>query len=336
MKTKIIASLFGSFVLACFSASASAQQRTFVSGLGNDANPCSRLAPCRNFAQAISLTNAGGEVIVLDSAGYGPVSIIKSVSIIAPPGVYAGISVFAGDGIDINAGSTDTVILRGLTINNQGSIGSGIVFNFGGTLHVESCVVNGFSNSGVSGGLQLFGTGTLEVKDSIFRSNTYGINVAPASGTALAEIEEVRLEGNVNTGLVAQQNSKVTVRSSIASGGTTGFFASSNSAGAVQLNIERCVSSNNSGSGILAGSFSSGPAEVNIESCLVSGNGVGIDAASASSGIATARVSNSTVTDNSSGLRNEGAPAVLLTRGSNTIEGNAPNTFGTIGSYTAK
>jgi hypothetical protein len=72
-------------------------------------------------------------VIVLDSAGYGPVAITKSVSLVAPPGVYAGISVFAGDGIDINVGSSDTIILRGLTVNNQGSTGSGIVFNTAGS-----------------------------------------------------------------------------------------------------------------------------------------------------------------------------------------------------------
>src|SRR5262245_32153968 len=90
-------------------------QRTFVSGLGNDGNPCSRTAPCRTFPQAISQTSAGGEVYVLDSAGYAAFTITKSVSIVAPLGVTAGISVFSGDGIDISIGSNDTVILRGLT-----------------------------------------------------------------------------------------------------------------------------------------------------------------------------------------------------------------------------
>jgi len=77
------------------------------------------MAPCRTFGQAISQTNQGGEVIVLDSAGYGPTTINKAISLIAPPGVYAGISVFTGDGIDIQAGSSDTVIVRGLTVNDQ-------------------------------------------------------------------------------------------------------------------------------------------------------------------------------------------------------------------------
>jgi hypothetical protein len=157
MNSKTIASLFGSsLVLVFLVTGASGQaQRTFVSSIGSDSNSCSRLAPCRTFAQAISQTNAGGEVIVLDSAGYGPLSvangtqITKAVSLISPPGVYAGISVFSGDGIDINAGASDIVILRGLTINSQSGPGArGIVFATGAALHVEDCLVNGFSIAG--------------------------------------------------------------------------------------------------------------------------------------------------------------------------------------------
>src|SRR6266446_6592240 len=70
--------------------------RTFVSGLGNDANPGTLTSPKRSFASALTVTDAGGEIIVLDSAGYGPVTINKSVSIISPTGVYAGITVPSG------------------------------------------------------------------------------------------------------------------------------------------------------------------------------------------------------------------------------------------------
>ena len=128
MCKRIIASLFlfGFFgVLSVATASAQAP-RTFVSGLRSDSNPCTRTAPCRNFAQAISQTSPGGEVVVLDSAGYGAFTITQAVSITAPPGVYAGISVFSGDGITITAGGSDTVILRGLTLNNQAAPGPGL------------------------------------------------------------------------------------------------------------------------------------------------------------------------------------------------------------------
>src|SRR5437588_3023774 len=96
-------------------------QRSFVSANhGNDANPCTATLPCRNFAAAITQTAAGGEVIALDSGGYGPVNIGSSISLIAPPGVYAGITAFSGDAITIAAGASDVVTLRGLTLNGLG------------------------------------------------------------------------------------------------------------------------------------------------------------------------------------------------------------------------
>src|SRR5215472_3306097 len=144
MNNRTFGSVLGpALLVVLFASGASAQvQRTFVSGLGSDANPCSRTAPCRTFGQAISQTNPNGEVIVLDSAGYGAFTITQAVSITAPPGVYAGISVFSGDGITITAGGSDTVILRGLTLNNQGSTGTGIICTMVGTLHIESCVAS--------------------------------------------------------------------------------------------------------------------------------------------------------------------------------------------------
>src|SRR6266700_1968683 len=93
-------------------AAAGPAQRTFGSaGSGNDANPCTRTSPCRNFQAAIAQTLPGGEVIALDSGGYGPVTITQAVALIAPAGVYAGISVFSGAGIAINAGPSDVVTI---------------------------------------------------------------------------------------------------------------------------------------------------------------------------------------------------------------------------------
>jgi hypothetical protein len=326
-----------SLAFMALSASASlAQQRTFVSGTGNDMNPCTRAAPCRTFTQAISQTSAGGEVVVLDSAGYGPFTITKAITINAPPGVYAGISVFSGDGIDINAGGTDFVILRGLTVNNQGSVESGIVFNSGARLHVENCIVNGFFQGGIgrfSSGIGFLGPGRLEVIDSIMRANFVGIFVEPSSGTAQAAIDHVRLEGNTS-GLLATDGSQVTASNCIAAdNGGVGIAAFCDTAGSVQLNLDRCVMSNN-GTGMDADSAHAGAIQVNVESCVVSGNSTnGISATSESTGVTTVRVSNS---DNGTGLINHGSPALLLSRGNNTVEGNGTDTSGTIGSYTAK
>ena len=109
----------GLALLAATDAALASAQRTFVASAGNDANPCSIVAPCHSFAAALAQTNSGGEIVALDSAGYAPVDIFGSVSIIAPAGVYAGITAFSGWAIRIG-GSNLRVLLRGLTINALG------------------------------------------------------------------------------------------------------------------------------------------------------------------------------------------------------------------------
>src|SRR5215471_4853459 len=111
--------------------------RTFVSGSGSDANPCSLSAPCRSFAGALAQTSAGGEIAVLDTAGYGAVTITKAVSIVNEEGVEAGITVTSGDGITINAGAFDIVNLRGITIVGASGFGSGIALNTGAALNIQ-------------------------------------------------------------------------------------------------------------------------------------------------------------------------------------------------------
>jgi hypothetical protein len=292
-----------SLVMVVLASLAQAQQRTFVSGLGSDANNCNRTGPCRTIGQAISITNPGGEVIVLDSAGYGPFTVSKSISITAPPGVYAGISVFSGDGITVNAAASDTVVLRGLTVNNQGSLGNGILL-LGGKLQIDKCVVNGFNSSA---GLSLFEvSASAEVKDSFFRGNGFGIGATQGMTVA---IDRVRVEGN-NIGLQADAGAQVTVRNSLVSDNSTGFSALSNNSSDVSLYIENCVASGNSGDGVVARSLTTGVAKV--------------------------KLSNSTITNNGTGLHNFGSPAMLLSRGNNTVEGNTTNTMGTIGSYGPK
>jgi hypothetical protein len=314
MKTRQFAT--GSFLFAAFlaSASASAQVRTFVASTGSDTNPCSRTAPCRTFQTAVNATAPGGEVVALNSAGFGSnVSINKAISIVAPNGVYAGVTVSSGDGIDINAGPSDTVILRGLTIIAQGTGGEGVRFTSGKTLHIESCVVNGFTTSQPASflaGVLFDSTGNLEVKDSIMRGNDVGIGVTAARpGKAVAAIDHVRLEGNRLYGLEALDGSIVTVRDSLASDNGTGFAANSSAGAPVQLYIENCVASNNRGTG-----------------------GTGI-LSFASDAVVSVKVSNSTVTNNSIGLQTVGPLAVLLSRGNNTVEGNTTATSGTISSF---
>src|SRR5499427_9349319 len=117
--------------------------RTFVSGTGSDSNPCSLGAPCRSFAGALAQTSPGGEIAVLDTAGYGAVTITQAVSIVNEEEVEAGITATSGDGITISAGATDVVNLRGLTLVGATGSVNGITFNSGGVLNIQNCVIRG-------------------------------------------------------------------------------------------------------------------------------------------------------------------------------------------------
>ena len=205
-------------------------QRTFVASNGNDANVCSLAQPCRGFARAITQATAGGEVIVLDSAGYGTVAITRSVSIVAPPGVYAGISVSTGDGVTINGTGID-VVLRGLTINGIGG-NNGIYITSAATVDVENCVVANMA----AAGLHTITGGNWIVKDSVFRSNFYGIfaDSRPAMAAANLSIDNVQFAGNTVAGVIGVAGSNLAAKlhvtldnsviESAATGGTTGAF----------------------------------------------------------------------------------------------------------------
>jgi hypothetical protein len=124
--------------------------RTWVSGTGTDSGACARAAPCKSFAFALTQTAAGGEIDVIDPAGYGPVTINKSISIVNDGVGVAAIGAGSGNGVTINAGASDSVHLRGLTIEGLGSGANGILFNTGGTLAIENCVVRNFGTAGIN------------------------------------------------------------------------------------------------------------------------------------------------------------------------------------------
>src|SRR5713226_8508420 len=148
MKTiRLMSSLLAACVvcLACSTLANAQACRTWVSGVGDDANPCSRTAPCKTFAGAISKTAPGGEINALDPGGFGAVTITKSISIEAV-GVTAGVLVSGTNGIVVNAGPNDVVVLRGLTLEGLGTSLAGINFISGGVLHVENCTINNFTN----------------------------------------------------------------------------------------------------------------------------------------------------------------------------------------------
>lgn len=196
-------------------ATASALQRTFVSTSGNDANPCTLPLPCRTFNAAIAQTGSGGEVIVLDSGGYGTASVAKSISLIAPPGVYAGISVFAGpSGIEI-AGLTVTVTLRGLTFNGLG--GSVAVQSSFASVFIENCVFTGL----LAAAVQSSAGGVVTISDSTFQDNG-GVAFA-GPGSANLTMNRVRSQRTTAIATIFQGTGQLTIRDSLFTGAGAGF-----------------------------------------------------------------------------------------------------------------
>jgi hypothetical protein len=116
--------------------------RTWVSGVGDDVNPCSRTAPCKTFAGAISKTAAGGEISVLDPGGFGGVTITKSLSIMAL-GSEGSILTGTGTGLIIRAGAGDSVFLDGVVIEGGGTGTTGISITSAAAVHIRNCVIRG-------------------------------------------------------------------------------------------------------------------------------------------------------------------------------------------------
>jgi hypothetical protein len=217
-------------------APASAQaNRTFVSGLGSDSNDCSNDAPCRSFQVALSVTNAHGEIVVLDAAGYGTVTINKSVSIINDGVALAAITdtTTGTTAITIAAGASDVVNLNGLTLSggDTGTGTNGIVFQSGAALNIQNCVIRGFSSTGIAFTPTV--SSTLTVFDTVV-SDISGTNAAillAPSGSALtvnAYLGRVEVSGNgqhaidANTTTMTGGSLQVTVADSVATGNPNG------------------------------------------------------------------------------------------------------------------
>ena len=261
--------------------------RTWVSGVGDDVNPCSRTAPCKTFAGAISKTAANGEINIMDPGGYGTVTITKSISIIAE-GFTGGILAAGTNGINVNDSATATpntivVVLRGLDIQGAGTGLVGINFTAGKSLHVENTTINGF-NAGSGRGINvaLPTNGELFVSNSDIHNNLEaGIRVSTTSGLIKSAIDNTRL-GNNGIGLWAHNNSRVTIRDSEVSGNTNaGLQALADAGGATaELNVESTTTTAN-GIGINSGNGSQ-QAIVRIASTMVYGNATGLSIASGS------------------------------------------------------
>jgi hypothetical protein len=193
--------------------------RTWVSGVGDDANPCSRTAPCKTFAGAISKTAPSGEISVLDPGGFGTVNITKALTINGD-GTLAAILNSGVTGIIVNAGANDVVYIRNISINGAGTGLNGIRYIAGKALHVENCNIYGQGNNTAGNGngiiVALTATaGNVFVKDTNIKTCAVtGISVATTTGFVAGVLDNVRLEG-LPTGAVIGNNAFVSIRNSL-------------------------------------------------------------------------------------------------------------------------
>ena len=289
-------------------------QRTFVSTSGNDANPCTRAEPCRNFAAAIANTFAGGEVVALDSGGYGTFSVDKEITIAGAPGAHVAITAFSGNAVTVNAGVDDTIVLRNLYLTGLGA-SRGVLFQAGGSLHVENVVASGFTQLG----LYAFAVDAhLVVVNSRFRHNgTHGVLT---DQPLTVELDGVRADRNGAAGVFLTNGAEGTLRHCVATrNGDTGFGLSTGT----RITIVDSVSDSNAVHGVLVNGTSP---VANLVRVVLSNNAAGgLNTNSASS---TAWISDSTVTGNTNGLWE--SPGTIETYGDSLVRGNTTNTFGTI------
>jgi hypothetical protein len=210
-------------VIAC---AASAQAtRTWVSGVGDDANPCSRTAPCKTFAGAISKTAAKGEISVLDPGGYGAVTITKSITIDGG-GTLAGITNSGTNGIIISAGTADHVVIRNVSIFGASSGGiNGVRVLQAASVTLENVSIERQTLHGIDfvpintdARLQLRNVTIREIVGAALTSS--GINATSAVTGASAYLENVSISG-YPIGLNAGENATIHLdRSNVINNGT--------------------------------------------------------------------------------------------------------------------
>ena len=311
MKQVLVSLLaMASLHIAAFSVTSAQAQptRVFVAAQGTDTNPCTFALPCRSFQRAHDVLASGGEIDVLDPAGYGALNITKAISIQGHG--FAGISVgFGGRAIQINATETDAVSLNGLLIEGNGIGQYGVIFTTANSLVVNNCVVRNFTAHGlVAVSNAVSATQWLGVSNSILDNNLYGILLGTnSSGPLMATVDRSQMRGN-----------------------GYGFYAfGSNGTGELDAAITDSVAANNSNGVYVESSTTHSVVNVFLTRVNVSGNRNGMVATGAN---ANFRLAQSAVTGSSMLGFNIVNGAVGSSFGDNYIRANAGNSgsLGTI------
>ena len=296
-KTGLPLILFGLLLVLSLHTNAAYGQatRTWVSGVGDDANPCSRTAPCKTFAGAISKTLGGGEIDCLDPGGFGAVTITKALTIDC--GTFPGGILNTGvNGVIVNAGASDKVVLRNLVIQGttSGTQGvNGVRFLAGQELHLDRVVIQGKNTLCVD--VNKTASGFLYVRNSYFTECPTGINLTTTVGNVVATVETSIFSGLATNGVAAN-------------------------AGAL-ANVSRSVFTNLNGIALSAGTSG---AKLNADSNVVVNCFVG---ASVVTG-ATLTMAGNFLHDNVTGI-NVAASSTFLSSGDNKVSGGTAGSTST-------
>lgn len=260
------------FTFAFASLAQAQASRTWVSGVGDDANPCSRTAPCKTFAGAISKTAAGGEIDCLDPGGFGAVTITKSMTIDGTHGAgFGGVLASSTNGIVVSDAATGTpgniiVTLRSLSINGgpPATPGlNGIRFLAGKTLNVEDCKIFNFTqNAGLD--VAMSTSGQVNVSDTTIYNNVRGIRLTTSSGFVNANISDCQIKSNANEGIQLGNNGFANVDNSNVASNLTGVSLTGGASSSVNLTHDQ-MSGN--ATGLATGSSTS-----RIGGCIFFGN----------------------------------------------------------------
>jgi hypothetical protein len=294
------------FTLFVSTAAQAQATRTWVSGVGDDVNPCSRTAPCKTYAGAISKTAANGEISVLDPGGYGTLTITKSITVDGGTGAGWGSTLAAGtSGFIINdslAASPNTaiVILRNLSIHGAATGTLGIRFLAGKALHVEGCEIFGFRGSGTG-------------------SHAIDVNLtAAATGSQRVVIKGNTIDENSGDGIIVRNTNATGVNAfiedNIITRGNNGIVCGQNA---------RCLVNRNTITHNAADGISSAASNLGVD---LDGNFVATNLAGLRLTAATTRLAGNRIVNNTTGCIFAGG--TMVTYGDNKIDGNATNVSG--------
>lgn len=243
----------------------------YVSGKGNNANSCDTVsAPCRSLQAAHNKVATGGEIVILDSASYGPLGISKSVSIVNDGAGVADVqqTTANANAITINSSGAN-VYLRGLSIDGAGVAANGVVLFSAYSLTMVNCVVRRFTASGVY--MRPGAASKFAIIDSIVSDNARGVLASPSGGSASGILSNVQVTNNAQNGVWAGGTVSMTIVGGVHSRNGTGVLAQNGAT----IMVRDSASSNNSAAGYSA---SGAGAILRLAHSVAAGNNVGLQA----------------------------------------------------------